>query len=98
MLTPKFSSQAELGFASALMTKEGTTIRKEEDAMNSEFLGQEVLGYTPSIEELFVTLELPSEEEQGTIAIPTYSSRDEYKIATNPKKERKLEEAVATFK
>ena len=40
MYTPKFSGQAELGYASALMTKE-------------------VLGSTPSTEEVNVTLELP---------------------------------------
>ena len=76
MSTPKFSSQAELGSTSTLMTKEGTTTRKEEDVSTSEFLGQEVLGSTPSTEEVTMTLELPSQEEQGTNATPTYSSRD----------------------
>ena len=41
-----------------------------------------------------MTLELPSEEEQETTVIPTYSSRDEYKIATTPRKEGKPKEAV----
>ena len=50
---------------------------------------KELLGSTPSTEEVTMTLELPSQEEQGTIATPTYSSRDEYKIATTPRKERK---------
>ena len=97
MSTPKFSGQAELGSASTLMTKEWTTTRKEEDVTTSEFSGQEVLGSTPSIEEVTMTLELPSQEEQGTTATPTYSSRDEYKIATTPKKERKPKEVVVTF-
>ena len=44
-----------------------------------------------------MTLEVPSKEEQGTTTTPTYSSRDEYKIASTPKKERKLEEVVATY-
>ena len=39
MSTPKFSGQAELGSASALMTKEWTMTRKEEYVMTSEFLG-----------------------------------------------------------
>ena len=63
--------------------------------MTSQFSSQEVLEYTPSIEEVFVTIELPRQEEQGTTATPTYSSRDSYKIATTPRKERKLEEVVA---
>ena len=57
--------------------------------MTSKFSGQELLGSTPSTEEVTVTLELPSQEEQGTTAAPTYSSRDEYKIATTPSKVRK---------
>ena len=69
MSTPNFLGQAELGFASTLMTKE-------------------MLRSTPSTEEVTMTLELPSQEEQGTIATPTYSSRDKYKIATTPRKER----------
>ena len=56
-----------------------------------------MLGSTPSTKEVIVTLELPSQEEQGTTATLTYLSRDEYKISTTPKKERKLEEVVATF-
>ena len=64
-------------------------IIKEEDVTTSEFSGQEVLGSTPSTKEVTVTLELPHQEEQGTIATPMYSSRDEYKITTNPRKERK---------
>ena len=98
MSTPKFLGQAELGSTSTLMTKERTTTRKEEDVTTSEFKGQEVLGSTPSTGEVTVTLELPSQEEQGTTATPTYSSRDEYKIASTPRKERKPEEAVATSK
>ena len=39
--------------------------KKEEDVTNFEFSGQEVLGSTPSTEEVTVTLELPSQEEQG---------------------------------
>ena len=70
MLTPKFSGQAELGSASALMTKEGTTTRKEEDVTTSKFSVQEMLGYTPSTEEVTVTLELPSQKEQGTTTTP----------------------------
>ena len=61
MSTPKFLGQAELGFASTLMRKEGTMSRKEEDVTTSEFSGQEVLGFTPSIEEVAMTLELPSQ-------------------------------------
>ena len=57
-----------------------------------------MLGCTPLTEEVIVTLELPSREEQGTTATPMYSSRDEYKITTTPRKERKLEEVVATSK
>ena len=57
MLTPKFSVQARIGFASTLIIKEGTTTRKEEDVMTSEFSGQELLGSTPSTEEVTVTLE-----------------------------------------
>ena len=83
MSTAKFSGQVELGSTSTLMTKEGTTSRKEEDVTTSEFSGQEVRGSTPSIEEVTVTLELPSQEEQGTTATPTYSSRHEYKIVSS---------------
>ena len=36
-----------------------------------------------------MTLKLPSQEEQGTTATPTYSSRDEYKTTTTHRKERK---------
>ena len=97
MSTPNLSVQVNLGSVSTLMTKEGTTTRKKEDVTTSEFLGQEVLGFTPLIGEVTVTLELPSQEEQGTTATPTYSSRDEYKIASTPRKEMKLEEVVATF-
>ena len=68
------------------MKKEGTMTKKEEDVMTFEFSGQEVMRYTPLIEEVIVTLELPSQEEQGTTAIPTYSSRNEYKIASTPRK------------
>ena len=50
-----------------------------------------------STEEVTVTLELSIQEEQGTITNPTYSSRDEYKITTTPKKEKKPEEVVVTF-
>ena len=96
MSTPKFSDQAGLRFASTFITKEGTTTRKE-DVTTYEFSGQEVLGSTPSTEEVTVTLELPSQEEQGTTTNPTYSSRDEYKITSTPRKERNLEEADATF-
>ena len=88
MLNPKFSSQAELGSASTLMTKERTATRKEEDVMTSEFSGQEVLGSTPSTGKVTVTLELSIQEEQGTTATPTYSSRDEHKIVITPNKER----------
>ena len=35
-----------------------------------------------------MTLELLRQEEQGTTATPTYLSRDEYKIAATPRKER----------
>ena len=45
-----------------------------------------------------LTLELPNQEEQGTTVTPTYSSRDEYKIATTPRKEGKPKEAVAISK
>ena len=89
------SGRIELGSTSTLMTKEGTMTRKE-DVTTSKFLGQEVLGSTPSTREVIVTLELPTQEEQGTTATPTYSSRDEYKIASTPRKERKPKEPVAT--
>ena len=56
--------------------------------MTSQFSSQEVLGSTPSKEEVTVTLELPSQEEQWNNATPIYSSRDEYKITTTPRKER----------
>ena len=56
------------------------------------------MGSTPSTEEVTMTLELLSQEEQGTTATPTYSSRDEYKIATTPRKEGKPKEAVAISK
>ena len=39
-----------------------------------------------------MTLVLPSQEEQGTTTTPTYLSKDEYKIATSPRKERKLDQ------
>ena len=55
-----------------------------------------MLGSTPSTEEVTVTITLPSQEEQGTTVTPTYSNMDQYKIATNPRKERKPEEVVAT--
>ena len=66
--------------------------------MTSEFSIQEVLGATPLTEEVTVTLELPSQEEQGTTVTPTYSSRDEYKITTTPRKETNSEEVVVTSK
>ena len=79
------------------MTKQGTMTRKE-DVMTSEFSGQEVLESTPSTKEVTLTLELPNQEEQGTTVTPTYSSRDEYKITTTPRKEGKPKEAVAISK
>ena len=51
-----------------------------------------MLGSTPSKEEVTMTLMLPSQEEQGTTTTPTYLSKDEYKIATSPRKERKLDQ------
>ena len=72
MLTPKFLGHVELGSASTLMTKEGTTTRKEEYVTTSKFSGQEVLGSTPSTKEVTVTLELPIQEEKGTTMTPTY--------------------------
>ena len=64
--------------------------KKEEDVTTSMFLGQDVLGSAPSIEEVMVTLELSGQEEQWTTATPTYSSRDEYIISTIHRKKRKL--------
>ena len=97
MLTPKFSGQGEMGSASTLMKKEGTMTKKEEDVMTSQFSSQEMLGSTPLIGEVILTLELPSQEEQGTTVTPTYSSRYEYKIVSSLRKERKRKEVVLTF-
>ena len=46
------------------------------------------MGYALTLmtKEVTMTLELPSQKEQGTTATPMYSSRDEYKIATTTRK------------
>ena len=89
-MIPIIKEQVEMGYASTLVTKEGTMNKKEEDIMNFEFSGQEVQGSTPSTEEVTVTLKLPIQEEQGTTVTPMYSSKDEYKIATTLRKEMNL--------
>ena len=92
-MTPAYSSRDEYKIATAPRKE-----RKLEEFFTSvEFSGQEVLGSTPLTEEVIMNLNLPCQEEQGTTVTPMYSSRDEYKITTTPRKERKPEEAAATF-
>ena len=93
------SSQIEMSPTSTIMLEERIPIIKEQAMSTPNFSGQaelgsastlmtkEVLGSTPWTGEVTMTLELLSQEEQGTTANPTYSSRNEYKIATTLRKE-----------
>ena len=63
----------------------------------SALMKKEVAGSTPSTKEVTMTLKLLSQEGQGTTVNPTYSSSDEYKISSTPRKERNSKVTMASF-
>ena len=99
VVTYDCSGRIEMVSTSTLTSKEGIPIIKEQAMLTPKFLGQAESGPALALmtKEVTVTLELLSQVEQGTTVTPTYSSREEYKIATIPRKERKPKEVVVTF-